>query len=98
MKIAMKKDWVGDYRGGGTVLCAGSLRRKVTLPKGVLNIYAVFTKKKTPDSFLINCPDSEWIGRSLSTVDGFSGTLLTTTKLILGRAYNNGYRYVRIEY
>ena len=96
MEIAMKKDWSGDYRGGGTVICAGSLRRKVGLPKDTSKIYAVFTKKKTSNSFLINPPYDGWIGQ-MSRVDGFSGALLTTTKLILGRAYNKGFRYVRID-
>ena len=97
MEIAMKKDWAGDYDGGGTKLCEGSLRRKVALPKDTSKIYAIFTKRKSSNSFLINRPYDGWNG-SFSRVEGFRGALLTTTKIILARAYKKGFRYVRIEY
>ena len=100
MEIQLKRrnsyDW---YQGAGTTLCTGQLRREIAFPEGELTIYAVFTKKKVADSFRIDAPTNTAWGKA-STITGLKGgvELLTSTRLVLAKAYKKGYRYVRIEY
>ena len=99
IQLKQRNTGYGWYRGGDTSLCSGDLRKEVHLPADEGRIYAVFTKKKTPDSFRINAPVGAWTGKE-STITGLRRGvgLLCSTRWVLAKAYSKGFRYVRIEY
>ena len=89
----------GWYRGVDTSLCSDDLRKEVHLPADESRIYAVFTKKKTLDSFRINAPICGWAGKESAITGLRRGVgLLSSTRWVLAKAYSKGFRYVRIEY
>ncbi len=102
MEIAMEleNDQYGDdwYKGGDAWLCPEDLRDEVSLPKKAPKIYAVFTKKSTPDSFLINKPCKNWREKDESRIFEIDNYLMSNTRMVLAQVYNKGFRYVRIEY
>ena len=101
MEIQLKKgNSYGWYKNEDTSLCTDQLRREVHLPASELKIYAVFTKNKTTDSFRINAPIRTAWGGKESAITGLKRgvELLTSTRLVLAKAYKKGFRYVRIEY
>ena len=100
MEIQLKTRRPGGwYNGGDTSLCPDDLRKEVHLPAGESRIYAVFAKNKTPDSFRINAPTQTlWGGNSTITGLRRGICLLDSTRWALAKAYDKGYRYVRIEY
>ena len=98
MEIAMKFDCV-CYRTpmiapSPASVCADLLRKEIFLPSDTLKIYAVFTKKRVSNAFRIEPPDYDGHSR----LAGIKEYMLSWTRTTLGKAYNKGYRYVRIEY
>ena len=99
MEIELTYDGICYYetarkaRGKANV-CANLLRDEIFLPKTVRKIYAVFTTKRAPDAFRIKPPNE----RGESGIAGVREYILSWTRKTLGKAYNDGYRYVRIEY
>ena len=93
MEVEMK---LGDswYLGESLDVCAKKLQKEIDLPKGNSKIFAVFTKKRTPDTFRIQPPDTH--GRSV--IVGIDEYIMSYTRKQLGRAYKGGFRYVHIEY
>ena len=76
-------------------LCVEELQKKVHLPKRIPKIYAVFSKKKMPDAFRIQLVSGN---SHKGRVVGFVGSMPIATQWRLSKEYDNGYRYVRIEY
>ena len=76
-------------------VCAEVLREEIFLPEGTPKIYAVFTAKRVPNAFRIESPDDD---SGLSELAGVDKYILSWTRKTLAKAYNNGFRYVRIEY
>ncbi len=100
MEIKLNRDSLfGWYQGAGISLCTDQLRREVHLPADEQKIYAVFSEKKTTDSFRINVPTNTILGK-VSAINGLRKGigLLISTRLVLAKAYKKGFRYVRIEY
>ena len=94
IKMKLRRHW---YSGPGASLCISALRKKVSLPEKQQTIYAVFFRERVADSFRIKRPRALHY-MDASTVAGFSGDLMSSAMWKLAEAYNNGFRYVRIEY
>ena len=73
------------------LLCKKGLKAKVELPKGIKEITVVFTKRKRPESFTLT-------GRYWFPIKEFKGKLLVSAKWRCINAFNDGYKYVHIEY
>ncbi len=83
------------FRGSQqTYLCADALRRQIKLPRGVLTIYAVFTKtdKYPRDSYTIT------LSRDRGSVFEFNGLITYFTRRVLANQYRDGFRFVHFEY
>ncbi len=98
MEIVMKFDGC-SYETEWSVrnraqVCAEVLREEIFLPEDTPKIYAVFTEKRVPNAFRIERPDDY----GYSELAGIGEYILSWTRKTLGKAYNNGFRYVRIEY
>ena len=100
MEIVMKLAW-GDYSyrtkmpaSNPAYVCAELLREEIFLPKTVRKIYAVFTEKGVPNAFRIKPPDDD----GYSELVGVEEYILSYTRGTLSKAYEKGFRYVRIEY
>ena len=98
LKLAPDRFNDSVYEGGGAYLCPEALRDEVSLPKKTRKIYAVFTKKNVSDSFHIRASAMAWHGKDESLLAEVDEYLMTCTRKVLGKAYNDGFRYVRIEY
>ena len=98
MKLGADRSFEECYQGGGAYLCPEALRNEVSLPKKIFKIYAVFKKKSVPDSFRIDAPARAWHGKDESLISEIDEYLMTCTRKVLAEAYNDGFRYVRIEY
>lgn len=81
---------------GPYVLCNGVLRDYVHLPTAdkIDKLYAVFTKRPTPDSFEI-CSGG-WGG--MGKLKDIRTAYFIRAEAIMGAKLRQGYKYVRLEY
>lgn len=91
-------EWVRQFTPHAYVLCNNSLRRYVSFPRNTTAIYLVFTKQRprsTTECWSLKKPDiaERKLLKELG-VDGWYGA----AKHLHYRAYNLGFRYVRVEY
>ena len=94
-----KKIFMASQQGWRALLCEDSLRKKVAIPEDCTNFFAVFTKKPRADSWtLTRARNISYSYGRASRLREFRGTLYGCTELLLGLAYERGYRYVHIEY
>lgn len=100
MRSTMKlSKTANDYltQRGWLGLCVEGLRRYIVLPNPApLTIDLVFTKRRRANSFALavgNKQSSSGIG-----VRAYRGGTYGCFDDLLGRAWRQGYRYVRVEY
>ncbi len=82
-------------------LCEGTMKRHLDIPSDVKKISACFNEEdiKGVDSYTISKPIQFSLSdRPYCNVLEFSGELTWYTKMVLGRLYKQGYRFVHFEY
>lgn len=83
------------------VICANGLGRYVVLPRGTDNAVLVFSETRKRSSFRIEREDiSLWSEQHYFkyTLEGVASPFLFGFKQELEFRYEQGYRYVRVEY
>jgi len=99
IKLTIPNAFSTNFSGYGAFLCGANLRNKVSMPRGVQTIYAIFTKTNpNEDAFTIREPTNAGFGLDKSGTKEWRGSLTYETARLLARKYKIGYRYVNIDY
>lgn len=81
-------------------MCEKELLQKLDIPKGTKKIVAVFSTERVPGAFTLtkarNATGLYSTGQS--NIKEFRANLMIEVRWYMGKQYNAGYRYVRIEY
>jgi len=104
MKDKVRKinvDGQGDlmFTNGDMLFCGNRLRKRIALPRQVSKCFAVFSDTPTDENWELVLCEHFADGDGVATVkEARREYILFEARLVLGKYYDRGYRYMHIEY